>query len=277
MIKKKIIGPGLSMLFLSILSLNSITSTTKLEDETLFTDASVVNNVSYECDSAFAGVTDISSRFSVVQLSAAASEVVTTATSENEFEEVLPEEETTEVTAEEEIAEEEVTEEATEETAEEVVEENKNIPEVATKYNVPVSEGICDADKFTYMSYTAITSKRTMQYQVNYNSGAYTDDETGVRMLPCDWNEDEDYYLVAIGQGYGFSAGDKIRVFFEDGTSVMAVVGDMKAVNDTDPTMRYQKYDGSVVELIVDGKLKQKPDTFDGHGNVVSIEELAIG
>lgn len=157
------------------------------------------------------------------------------------------------------------------ETIEEPAEE---IP-VATAYNVPTGEKDCHANTYTYMSYTAITDESSVQYGVNRLDGAYTDEETGMRMKECSY-EDDDYYYVAIGQGYGFYSGDYVRIFFADGTSIKAIVGDSKANCDTDPSNRYQKYDGSVVELIVDGDLKQRPEAFE-HGKVVSIEPLTIG
>lgn len=160
------------------------------------------------------------------------------------------------------------------ETIEEPVEEVDEIP-VATAYNVPTGEKDCHANTYTYMSYTAITDESSVQYGVNRLDGAYTDEETGMRMKECSY-EDDDYYYVAIGQGYGFYSGDYVRIFFADGTSIKAIVGDSKANCDTDPSNRYQKYDGSVVELIVDGDLKQKPEAFQ-HGKVVSIESLIIG
>lgn len=168
----------------------------------------------------------------------------------------------------------EVEEVSTTAVSEETFEEASKETEVASAYNVPLQAKGIDADKFTYMSYTTITSKNTAQYAINYKSGAYTD-EDGCRRIECTW-DNEDYYLVAIGQGYGFEAGDYIRIFFEDGTSVKAVVGDMKAKADTDETLRYQAIDGSVVELIVEDTLIQKPESFT-HGNVVSIEELTLG
>lgn len=141
-------------------------------------------------------------------------------------------------------------------------------------FNVPLNATGINADNFTYMSYTSITNKSTKQYVINYESGAYTD-ENGCRRITCTW-DNEDYYLVAIGQGYGFKAGDYIRIFFEDGTSVKAIIGDMKARADTDETNRYQAFDGSVVELIVEDVLVSKPESFC-HGNVISIEELILG
>lgn len=141
-------------------------------------------------------------------------------------------------------------------------------------FNVPLNAVGINADNFTYMSYTAITNKSTKQYVINYESGAYTD-ENGCRRITCTW-DNEDYYLVAIGQGYGFKAGNYIRIFFEDGTSVKAIIGDMKAKADTDETNRYQAFDGSVVELIVEDILLAKPESFC-HGNVISIEELILG
>lgn len=157
---------------------------------------------------------------------------------------------------------------------EETLPAEKEQIEKPQNFNVPLNAVGINADNFTYMSYTSITNKSTKQYVINYESGAYTD-ENGCRRITCTWDND-DYYLVAIGQGYGFKAGDYIRIFFEDGTSVKAIIGDMKARADTDETNRYQAFDGSVVELIVEDVLLSKPESFC-HGNVISIEELILG
>ena len=164
--------------------------------------------------------------------------------------------------------------EAEPEELEEVVIEEE-LP-MAKAYNVPYQLNECHTQNFTYMSYTTITNTDTAQYALNYNSNAYTDEETGIRMIPCSY-EEEDFYMVAIGQGYGFYTGDYIRIFFADGTSVKAIVGDSKAKVDCDETLRFQATDGSVVEFIVDGTLKKKPASFEGHGSVISIEREVLG
>lgn len=141
--------------------------------------------------------------------------------------------------------------------------------------NVPWHQDGCHSRTYTYMSYKKITSKNTVQYAINNDPNVYTD-ENGIRRVPCVW-DNEDYYLVAIGTGYGFSAGDYIAICFKDGTVVKAIVGDIKSDNDTDPTNKYHAIDGSVVEFIVDNTKLDNPDSFEGHGPIISIEALVMG
>lgn len=142
-------------------------------------------------------------------------------------------------------------------------------------YNVPINAPGCHNSTYTHMNYKKITSKSTNQYAVNYDSNVYTDAD-GCRRVPCSW-DNEDYYLVTIGKGYEFSAGDYIAITFSSGKIIKAIVGDMKATADTDPTERYQKYDGSVVELIVDEQLINRPQVFEENGGVISIDPLIMG
>ena len=158
----------------------------------------------------------------------------------------------------------------------EIIENELNEDSVdIVSYNVPINAPGCHNSTYTHMNYKKITSKSTNQYVVNYDSNVYTDSD-GCRRVPCSW-DNEDYYLVAIGKGYGFSAGDYIAITFSSGKIIKAIVGDMKATIDTDPTERYQKYDGSVVELIVDEQLINRPQVFEENGGVVSIDSLIIG
>jgi uncharacterized protein affecting Mg2+/Co2+ transport len=126
---------------------------------------------------------------------------------------------------------------------------------------VPNWEEGCLSWKFTYMDWHLVTDKTTAQYWVLWDENAWTDEWTGIRMVGS-------RYCVAIGQGYGYRSGDLIDVVMTNGAVIPCIIGDMKATDDCDSTERYQKYDGSVVELIIDSDYftspDQYPECFDG-------------
>lgn len=148
--------------------------------------------------------------------------------------------------AEETPVEEEVTEEVVEESnmPYEPVESAGEVLYSDKPNNVPNGQGVCDSAKRTYMDYRLITATNTNNYRVLNSDDSYTDSNTGIRM-------NDNQICVAVGSYYGLP-GDYIDIVLEDGTVVEAIVADGKADEDTDPTNRYQKYDGSVVELVVD-------------------------
>jgi hypothetical protein len=96
-----------------------------------------------------------------------------------------------------------------------------------------------------YMPYTAVTNQGSRQYAVLNGADAWSDPATGLRMVG-------DRICIAIGQGYGMKAGDKVDVVLDDGSVVKCILGDMKALCDTDPNGLYHNTDKDVVEMIVD-------------------------
>ena len=112
----------------------------------------------------------------------------------------------------------------------------------AAPYNIPV-EG--DGFIHPYMDYKKITSKASRQWAVVNSDDAHSDPTTGLRMVG-------NRYCIAIGQGYGMCAGDKVDVVLSDGSYIPCILGDMKAVIDTDEFMQYHLSDHDVVEMIVD-------------------------
>lgn len=112
----------------------------------------------------------------------------------------------------------------------------------AAPYNIPV-EG--DGFIHPYMDYKKITSKVSRQWAVVNSEDAHSDPTTGLRMVG-------NRYCIAIGQGYGMCAGDKVDVVLSDGSYIPCILGDMKAVIDTDEFMQYHLSDHDVVEMIVD-------------------------
>ena len=93
----------------------------------------------------------------------------------------------------------------------------------------------------SYMSYKTITKVNSLQYKLQ--QWAHTDPQ-GFRLL-------EGRYLVAVGSGTNSSVGQYIDVVLENGTHIPAIVGDMKADGDTDPTNMYTS-NGCCCEFIVD-------------------------
>ena len=112
----------------------------------------------------------------------------------------------------------------------------------AAPYNIPV-EG--DGFIHPYMDYKKITSRVSRQWAVVNSEDAHSDPTTGLRMVG-------NRYCIAIGQGYGMCAGDKVDVVLSDGSYIPCILGDMKAVLDTDEFMQYHLSDHDVVEMIVD-------------------------
>lgn len=112
--------------------------------------------------------------------------------------------------------------------------------------NVYDGVGVCNSANFTYMYYTAVTAKSSPQYKLLNGENAYTDPETGCRMV-------DGRYCIAVGSGYCSTIGTKIDILMENGTIIQCIMGDAKADCHTDAeTHTYQAVDGSVVEMIVD-------------------------
>lgn len=108
---------------------------------------------------------------------------------------------------------------------------------------IPIAFG--ESATKTYMPWRMVTNKQSIQYYVLRDGEAYTDEETGFRMVG-------DRVCIAMGTGYDYSPGDFINVNMESGETIHCILGDMKADVDTDDQNLYQKEDGSVVEIIVD-------------------------
>lgn len=115
----------------------------------------------------------------------------------------------------------------------------------AADYNVPDGVGVCNSRQRTYMGYTAVTSRTSAQYKLLNGPSAWTDEATGFRMV-------DDRYCIAVGSGYSKKIGTKIDLVMSDGSIIKCITGDAKKDDDTDSTHRYQRWDGSVAEFIVD-------------------------
>lgn len=112
-------------------------------------------------------------------------------------------------------------------------------------YDVPDGVGICDSKNRTYMGYHKVTDRTSAQYALLRSEDAWTDTATGFRMVG-------DRICIAVGSGYATEIGTKIDLVLADGTILKCIMGDIKADIHTDDSHRFQKYDGSVAEFIVD-------------------------
>ena len=126
---------------------------------------------------------------------------------------------------------------------------------------VPDGEGVCNSATKTYMAYTAVTCKSSPQYKLLRSPEAHTDEVTGLRMVG-------DRICIAMGTFYASEIGTKINLVMANGSTVKCILGDIKSDMHTDPTHRYQRWDGSVAEMIVDydyfSSTKQYPKELDG-------------
>ena len=111
--------------------------------------------------------------------------------------------------------------------------------------NVPNGTDGCKSYAYTYMDYRKVTSRNTINYKTLNCDEAWTDQVTGIRMVG-------ERMCVAVGSGFGVSAGDKIDIELKNGSIFKCIVGDEKADEHTDSSNKFHMVDGSVVEIIVD-------------------------
>lgn len=125
--------------------------------------------------------------------------------------------------------------------------------------NVPNYMEGCRSQFKSYMAYTAVTSQTSPQYKLLNSESAYTDPNTGLRMV-------DGRYCIAVGTGYCSQIGTKIDLVLENGNILKCILGDVKADIHTDDTNRYHYQDGSVAEFIVDNDVYSSK--CDGSGTV---------
>ncbi len=131
-----------------------------------------------------------------------------------------------------------------------------------TNYAVPLLKDWSNVSQ-TFTDYEApdisSNNKTYMRFQnLGYNTGnkqsalsrgayAYTGDYQ-MRMV-------DGRYLVALGTYYTSTIGQYVDIMLEDGTVLPCILGDVKSDTHTDETRRYQKWDKSVLEFIVDSPI----------------------
>lgn len=93
----------------------------------------------------------------------------------------------------------------------------------------------------SYMSYKAITSRTSQQYQLQQI--AYTGTH-GIRQV-------NGRYCVALGSAYARTIGTHVDIILENGEVIPCILSDQKQDIHTDSTNRVC-FDGSLVEFVVD-------------------------
>ena len=107
-----------------------------------------------------------------------------------------------------------------------------------------VNRGVCAASKVkTYMSYKAITNKRSKQYSIISNQ-LTIDPNTGLLY------DDYGYFAVALGSYYG-ELGDRFIFELSNGNELPVIKTDEKSDNDT-VNGCYHSSDSSVIEFVID-------------------------
>lgn len=114
--------------------------------------------------------------------------------------------------------------------------------------NVPNWDINCDSNRKLYMYYTSVTDTTSNQYRLLYGENAYTDVNSGIRMVG-------DRYCVALGSYYTTTIGQKVDVVLENGGVIKCILGDCKADCHTNNTHQYAIGTGNVVEFIVDASV----------------------
>lgn len=121
----------------------------------------------------------------------------------------------------------------------------------------------------SYMSYKAITNKKSLQYKMQQE--AWTD-ENGLRRYG-------DAYMVAMGTFYANSCGEYFEITLESGESFTVVTGDIKSDSHTDDRNMYSpvyidgemKY-ANILEFIVDTSVMSR--SVRRSGNIGTIDRF---
>lgn len=117
--------------------------------------------------------------------------------------------------------------------------------EASTVYmDVPNWDVNCNSWFKSYMPYTAVTDTSSKQFKLLNGSEAYTDNNTGIRMVG-------DRYCIALGSYYTTEIGQKVDLVLDNGNVIKCVLGDCKADCDTNASNQYAG-SGDVAEFIVD-------------------------
>ena len=124
----------------------------------------------------------------------------------------------------------------------------------------------------SWMDWRAITYRNSRQWRMQ--QVAYTCDD-GFRRV-------DGLYMIALGTYFLYhGVGDVFDVALSSGVTFRAVVGDVKDDRHTDPTNRFHRSDGSVVEFIVDRQVMCSSVLSTGSiasagfpGDVVSMKRL---
>ena len=122
---------------------------------------------------------------------------------------------------------------------------------------------ILKQDFKSYMPYTAITSKSSVQYKLQQQAST---DSDGIRCL-------DSKPMVAVGTGWGLTVGDSALVICENGNNFEVIIGDIKADIHTISDNKTTIINGCRCEFIVD--TNSLNITVKYMGNVAVLEEYS--
>lgn len=134
----------------------------------------------------------------------------------------------------------------------------------------------------TWMSYKAVTNKRSPQYNYIHTYG--WSDEEGFMRAKADgeYGIEQDYYMIALGSYYGTEIGTKYRITLDTGKIFYGALADCKSDKHTNSTNQYISHNGNVVEFLIDktklNKSVRKTGNAGAHaplkGNIIKIEKI---
>ena len=140
-------------------------------------------------------------------------------------------------------------------------------PSVTTRYTSLGVPNVKSSFK-TWMSYRAVTNKRSAQYQL-INTYGWADSEGFMRCNgENDLGIDDDYYLIALGSYYSTKIGTKYKITLDTGNVFYGILADCKANIHTNSTNQYVPINGNVVEFLVDTTKLNKDVKRSGSANV---------
>ena len=117
-------------------------------------------------------------------------------------------------------------------------------------------------------SYTAITSTGTLNYKISHGAESQTN---GLRRYHVN------FYVLAMGTYYG-GVGTYVKITFENGKTIYAILGDQKADEHTDSRHMYTLHDMSTLEFQVDPAIIScTPGNIDTAAFNRALEEDGIG
>ena len=117
-----------------------------------------------------------------------------------------------------------------------------------TKYDVPQNS------IKTFMPYTAITLKSSVQYKLQQM--AYTGNY-GIRQV-------DGRYCVALGSAYTTNIGQFVDLILANGNVIHCILADCKADKDTNSEGTLTVHDGSLVEFVVDSQALSRKVRYAG-------------
>lgn len=126
------------------------------------------------------------------------------------------------------------------------------------------SINVCSSSNVkTYMSYRAITTRSSAQYQYIHNN-MYVDQETGLLRN----KEHPEYIGVALGSYYG-KIGSMYEFTLDTGKVLKVVKVDAKSDNHTYNGC-YHRQDGSVIELVIDTNIAKNHYGTGSNGYILN-------